>query len=185
MVSLLLSLCVCVCVCAWVGGYMPGGVRFSNSNRIIPSDYRILLLLKMPIPTIYIVCDIIVIVVLTMCFCSISPTKKLLQTATALFCVSEQHESDSFLNDSIPHTPNLNYLNFNTVQTKLSIKVLSHVSEQVRELRNSPPTLNCCVLLWNPYEKEQRQKWFSLLCNMGPTIQEETRKKNIDILALS
>ncbi len=29
---------------------MPGGVRFSNSNRIIPSDYRILLLLKMPIP---------------------------------------------------------------------------------------------------------------------------------------
>ncbi len=25
-------------------------MRFSNSNRIIPSDYRILLLLKMPIP---------------------------------------------------------------------------------------------------------------------------------------
>ncbi len=35
------------------------------------------------------------------CFCSISPTKKLLQTATALFCVSEQHDGDSFLNDSI------------------------------------------------------------------------------------
>lgn len=67
------------------------------------------------------------------------------------------------------------HVNFNTVQTKLSIKVLSHVSEQVIALRNSPPTLNCCVLLWNPYEKEQRQKWFSLLCNMGPTVQEETR----------
>ncbi len=42
--------CVCVCARAWVGGCMQGGVRFSNSNRIIPSDYRILLLLKMPIP---------------------------------------------------------------------------------------------------------------------------------------
>ncbi len=31
-----------------------GGVRFSNSNQIIPSDYRILLLLKMPVPNIYI-----------------------------------------------------------------------------------------------------------------------------------
>ncbi len=30
---------------------MRGRVRFSNSNRIIPSDYRILLLLKMPIPS--------------------------------------------------------------------------------------------------------------------------------------
>ncbi len=51
-----LSLCVCVCVCAVrVGGWAcacVGGERFSNSNRIIPSDYRILLLLKMPIPTI-------------------------------------------------------------------------------------------------------------------------------------
>ncbi len=46
-------MCVCVCVCArargWAGA-CAGGVRFSNSNRIIPSDYRILLLLKMPIP---------------------------------------------------------------------------------------------------------------------------------------
>ncbi len=47
-------------VCAWVGvwvrgwaGACAGGVRFSNSNRIIPSDYRILLLLKMPIPNTY------------------------------------------------------------------------------------------------------------------------------------
>ncbi len=32
------------------------------------------------------------------CFCSISQTKKLSQTATALFCVSEQHDGDSFLN---------------------------------------------------------------------------------------
>ncbi len=62
MVSLPLSLsvCVCVCVCAracvcargWAGT-CAGGVRFSNSNRIIPSDYRILHLLKMPIPTVY------------------------------------------------------------------------------------------------------------------------------------
>ncbi len=36
----------------WVGT-CAGGVRFSNSNRIIPSDYRILLLLKMPIPNRY------------------------------------------------------------------------------------------------------------------------------------
>ncbi len=53
--------CVCVCVCAraracvcargWAGT-CAGGVRFSNSNRIIPSDYRILHLLKMPIPTV-------------------------------------------------------------------------------------------------------------------------------------
>ncbi len=52
MVSLPLSLCVCVCVCArgWACACV-GEERFSNSNRIIPSDYRILLLLKMPIPT--------------------------------------------------------------------------------------------------------------------------------------
>ncbi len=48
-------MCVCACVCArgcargWAGA-CAGGVRFSNSNRIIPSDYRILHLLKMPIP---------------------------------------------------------------------------------------------------------------------------------------
>ncbi len=67
MVSLPLSLCVCVCVCVCVcarrarvcvcargwAGTCAGGVRFSNSNRIIPSDYRILHLLKMPIPIIY------------------------------------------------------------------------------------------------------------------------------------
>jgi len=64
MVSLPLSLCVCVCargcvcVCVFVrvGGWAcacVGGVRSSNSNRIIPSDYRILLLLKMPIPNLY------------------------------------------------------------------------------------------------------------------------------------
>ncbi len=35
-------------------GTCAGGVRFSNSNRIIHSDYRILLLLKMHIPNIYI-----------------------------------------------------------------------------------------------------------------------------------
>ncbi len=56
MVSLPLSLCVCVCACVFVGvgGWAcacVGGERFSNSNRIIPSDYRILLLLKMPIPS--------------------------------------------------------------------------------------------------------------------------------------
>ncbi len=56
---------MCVCVCARVGGRVcvrargwagacAGGVRFSNSNRIIPSDYRILLLLKMPIPSNYV-----------------------------------------------------------------------------------------------------------------------------------
>ncbi len=51
-------MCVCVrtraCVCArgWAGT-CAGGVRFSNSNRIIPSDYRILHLLKMPIPITY------------------------------------------------------------------------------------------------------------------------------------
>ncbi len=45
--------CVRACVCARVGGQVActGGVRFSNSNRIISSDYRILLLLKMPIPS--------------------------------------------------------------------------------------------------------------------------------------
>ncbi len=45
---------MCVCVFVRVGGWAgacAGGVRFSNSNRIIPSDYRILLLLKMPIPS--------------------------------------------------------------------------------------------------------------------------------------
>ncbi len=51
-----MCVCVCVCVCVrvcargWAGACV-GGVRFSNSNRIIPSDYRILLLLKMPIPS--------------------------------------------------------------------------------------------------------------------------------------
>ncbi len=39
---------VCVGTCA-------GGVRFSNSNRIIHSDYRILLLLKMHIPNMYVI----------------------------------------------------------------------------------------------------------------------------------
>ncbi len=39
-------MCVSVCV-----GTCAGGVRFSNSNRIIHSDYRILLLLKMHIPS--------------------------------------------------------------------------------------------------------------------------------------
>ncbi len=34
-------------------------------------------------------------------FCSISPTKIIPNTVTALFCVSEQHDSDSFLNESI------------------------------------------------------------------------------------
>ncbi len=34
-------------------GTCTGGVRFLNSNRIIPSDYRILLLLKMAIPSLY------------------------------------------------------------------------------------------------------------------------------------
>ncbi len=35
-------------------GTCAGGVRFSNSNRIIHSDYRILLLLKMHIPSTYV-----------------------------------------------------------------------------------------------------------------------------------
>ncbi len=35
------------------------------------------------------------------CFCSISLTKKLFLTATAMFCVSEQHDGDSFLNESM------------------------------------------------------------------------------------
>ncbi len=53
-----MCVCVCVCVCVFVrvGGWAcacVGGERFSNSNRIIPSDYRILLLLKMPIPSSY------------------------------------------------------------------------------------------------------------------------------------
>ncbi len=34
------------------------------------------------------------------CFCSVSPTKIIPNTATALFCVSEQHDSESFLNES-------------------------------------------------------------------------------------
>ncbi len=34
------------------------------------------------------------------CFCSISPTKIIPNTVTVLFCVSEQHDSDSFLNES-------------------------------------------------------------------------------------
>ncbi len=44
------GVCVCVCVSVCVGT-CAGGVRFSNSNRIIHSDYRILLLLKMHIPS--------------------------------------------------------------------------------------------------------------------------------------
>ncbi len=36
-------------------GAYAGGVRLSNSNRIIPSDYRILHLLKMPIPSVNII----------------------------------------------------------------------------------------------------------------------------------
>ncbi len=44
---------MCVCVRGWAGT-CAGGVRFSNSNRIIPSDYRILHLLKMPIPNCYV-----------------------------------------------------------------------------------------------------------------------------------
>ncbi len=56
-VSVCVCVCVCVCACVFVrvGGWAcacMGGERFSNSNRIIPSDYRILLLLKMPIPTV-------------------------------------------------------------------------------------------------------------------------------------
>ncbi len=47
--------CVCACTCA-------GGVRFSNSNRIIPSDYRILLLLKMPIPSAHTVYNVSLII---------------------------------------------------------------------------------------------------------------------------
>ncbi len=41
-----------MCARGWAGT-CTGGVRFSNSNRIIPSDYRILHLLKMPIPKAY------------------------------------------------------------------------------------------------------------------------------------
>ncbi len=55
-------MCVCVCVRACVrgcargcAGTCAGGVRFSNSNRITHSDYRILLLLKMHIPNLYFV----------------------------------------------------------------------------------------------------------------------------------
>ncbi len=46
------------CVRAWVGGRVHAreGCDFSNSNRIIPSDYRILLLLKMPIPSFNDIC---------------------------------------------------------------------------------------------------------------------------------
>ncbi len=40
---------VCVCVCVRVGACAEG-VRFSYSNRLIPSDYWILFFLKMPIP---------------------------------------------------------------------------------------------------------------------------------------
>ncbi len=43
------------------------------------------------------------------CFCSISPTKKLLQTTTVLICVSDQHESDSFLNYSIVYMIQFNH----------------------------------------------------------------------------
>ncbi len=61
MVSLPLSVYVCVCVCVCVSvcvrvcargcaGTCAGGVRFSITH----SDYRILLLLKMHIPNIYI-----------------------------------------------------------------------------------------------------------------------------------
>ncbi len=34
------------------------------------------------------------------CFCSISAQRNIPNTATALFCVSEQHDGDSFLNES-------------------------------------------------------------------------------------
>ncbi len=34
------------------------------------------------------------------CFCSISTTEIIPNTVTALFCVSEQHDGDSFLNES-------------------------------------------------------------------------------------
>ncbi len=45
---------MCVRVCArGCAGTCAGGVRFSNSNRITHSDYRILLLLKMHIPNTY------------------------------------------------------------------------------------------------------------------------------------
>ncbi len=47
-------------VCVRVCGRVHGGVRFSNSNRIIPSDYRILHLLKMPIPNIDLKCHFVV-----------------------------------------------------------------------------------------------------------------------------
>ncbi len=33
------------------------------------------------------------------CFCSISPTVFFITNSHSLFCVSEQHDSDSFLND--------------------------------------------------------------------------------------
>ncbi len=51
---------VCVGTCA-------GGVRFSNSNRIIHSDYRILLLLKMHIPNIYIYIYIYICIYICVC----------------------------------------------------------------------------------------------------------------------
>ncbi len=50
-------------------GTCAGGVRFSNSNRIIHSDYRILLLLKMHIPNIYIYIYMCVCVFIHICVC--------------------------------------------------------------------------------------------------------------------
>ncbi len=35
------------------------------------------------------------------CFCAILSTKNILNTATALFCISEQHDGVSFLNRPI------------------------------------------------------------------------------------
>ncbi len=69
MVSLPLSVCVCVCARGWAGT-CAGGVRFSNSNRIIPSDYRILHLLKMPIPSVYLCVRACVCVCVCVCVCA-------------------------------------------------------------------------------------------------------------------
>ncbi len=50
--SLIACLILYIYIWGGGGGACAGGVWFSNSNRIIISDYRILLLLKMPIPNI-------------------------------------------------------------------------------------------------------------------------------------